>query len=221
MLCVPASAVIDGGYVYNQSMVYVTESTTEMNTASGQTQCSGSVTFYHGVQGGTWGEPFSAGNTPTSAINPWANTSISTYNHIIAASYCYNGQWGWGNNEFKRWTILNGKAYTVNVTFTVTSTDYTTKINNALVTVGYVSGNTDANGTVLLGLPAASSGYTYTVTATGYAPITTTSLGAYGLNGGTVYVQMQPTSTTPMYFSVRDESSNIQLSTINLGIREH
>jgi hypothetical protein len=225
MLIVPnVSAVIDGGYTWNQSQVTVDESVATINTAATGSggACTGALRYFHGPYGGTFDLFFTGGSTPETVVNPWGNTSPSAYNHIYAASWCTAITPGWW--EFKRWTILSGAMPpNATVNFVVTSTaGYTTKVSGALITIpnwGNSTTTTDTNGNATLKLIPADIGYSYTITAAGYTPIPSTALGAYGLNGGTVYVQMAPTSASPMYFEVRDWKTKVALGTINVNIQ--
>jgi hypothetical protein len=136
LLVTPASALINGGYIYNQSPCEVTENTYVMAAESGTYNgtCSGALRWGHCVQGGTCDLSFDEGSTPYTIINPWANNSPTwpadpTYNHVSASSYCNGPTWGWGWWEFKRWTILGGYTYPtnpVNANFTFTVIDNTT-----------------------------------------------------------------------------------------------
>jgi hypothetical protein len=104
---------------------------------------------------------------------------------------------------YSTWYTIGAGARPPNVTvmFSISdSSNFTAKLQGvSVVTSSGASGTTDVNGSVSLVISPVGSGYTYSLTKTGYTTVNGASLGGYGETGGTLYTTMtSAVITTPV-----------------------
>ena len=157
----------------------------------------------YGQNGGAPANPMGNWTGSFNVLLPGYNTGGSgiianTSSHVQI--YCANNAFS-GNDFYLRYYQVNAiRPPTANVIFDIAlSGNFTQPISGALITISNGQTNTTlSDGRALIPVTPSSALYTYTITKTGYAGIFNADLGNLGLNGGTAYLTLAPsTNTTP------------------------